>query len=282
MDREILRSPPRQLQLVIDVVQPVGAGIADDGARQIAELEAQVAIRDAFISTVSHELRNPMTPLVFRTRMLLEKFSKAGPESPVAPDWMLAQLKSVDAQLQRVVRTLDRLQQVSHLSQGRFDLRLEPVDLTAEMGDAIRSVEEDLAVARCDVVVHDGRPVVGTWDRTGIEQICRNLLSNAMRFGAGGRIDISITCEGPFAVLEVRDHGIGISREQQGHIFERLDRTDGSRCGGLGVGLWIVRTICTALGGRVHVESELGAGATFSVILPLGREADGDGAAFHG
>jgi signal transduction histidine kinase len=167
------------------------------------------------------------------------------------------------------MEVLDRLLDLSRLSSGRIDLRIDDVELGEVVRDVIGSFQAELAMSECEVRVDQTGPLVGLWDRMRLEQICRNLLSNAIRYGARRPIDIRIDGDEVFAVLEVCDYGVGIDKQHQERIFERFERGPvDRRGGGFGVGLWVVKNICLALGGTVSVESELGKGAKFVVILP--------------
>jgi signal transduction histidine kinase len=111
------------------------------------------------------------------------------------------------------------------------------------------------------------------WDASRLEQVVTNLLSNAIKFGTGQPIEIRIHKSGNGAELAVTDHGIGIDPARQPFVFERFERAvSWANYGGLGLGLYITRWIVHAHGGRIRVESRLGAGATFIVELPV--EAD--------
>ena len=123
-------------------------------------------------------------------------------------------------------------------------------------------------MARCPLSFAAHGEATGAWDRVRLEQVCRNLISNAIRFGAGRPIDVSVSADEDFATLQVRDHGVGIAPEQQARIFERFEQAAAQRTGGFGIGLWVVRSVCAAMGGTVTVESEPGEGACFTVMLP--------------
>jgi signal transduction histidine kinase len=112
--------------------------------------------------------------------------------------------------------------------------------------------------------------VVGRWDRSRLEQVVANLLSNAFKYGSGKPVEIEIALEPERARLSVKDQGIGIPPERQGRIFERFERAVSARhYSGLGLGLYIVRRVLEALGGSIRVQSAPGVGSTFAVELPL-------------
>jgi signal transduction histidine kinase len=236
---------------------------------RLQELQRAVAARDEFIATVAHELRNPIAPLTFQVRVALNKTEQlAAAGTPVSAEWIRTQLRGVEQRLHRLLETLDRLLDVSRLSTGRLDLQLEQMNLGEVVREVIDGFDAELAVARCKLTLSQPREVTGVWDRLRVEQICRNLISNAIRFGAGRSIEVAVDADRDFASITVRDHGIGIAPEQQAKIFERFERGVEQRSGGFGVGLWIVRTICVAMGGTVSVESVVGDGACFTVLLP--------------
>ena len=116
-------------------------------------------------------------------------------------------------------------------------------------------------------IPHAPEAIVGHWDRARLAQITAHLLSNAIRY-AGGEIEIGITCTPDHATLTVHDHGPGIDPRDHARLFERFERVGRRRAGGFGVGLWVVKTLCVAMGGSVSVDSERDAGARFTCILP--------------
>jgi PAS domain S-box-containing protein len=242
---------------------------------RLHELQHAVAARDEFIATVAHELRNPVAPLMFQVRLAIDKSEhSASAGEPVPAAWVQSQLRRIEQRLHRLLETLDRLLDVSRLSTGRIDLQPEPVNLAPAVREVISSFEAELAVARCQLTFSERREATGWWDRLRLEQICRNLLSNAIRFGAGRPIDVVVDADDDFATLLVRDHGIGIAPELHARIFERFERGVEQRSGGFGIGLWVVKTICTAMGGTISVQSEVGEGACFTVKLPRRDERD--------
>jgi signal transduction histidine kinase len=236
---------------------------------RILDLQNAIGARDEFIATVAHELRNPMSPLVFQVRLALDKIDQmaARGDAPTVP-WVQAQLRRMEQRLHHLLETLDRLLDVSRLSTGRLDLQFEPLDLRHVAEEVLSSFEAELAVARCAVSFSASGHTTGSWDRMRLEQICRNLFSNAIRFGASQPIVIAVGGDAATATLSVRDHGIGIARSLHTRIFERFERGVEQRSGGFGIGLWVVKNICTAMGGEIAVESEPGEGACFTVTLP--------------
>jgi signal transduction histidine kinase len=286
MTADAIESALRQIRAALDAVAPVlgdtapaaqtqstDSALHDPAARiRITELERQLAARDEFIATIAHELRNPLTPLLFQTRVITSRLASPKSSDQATPGWILSQVSRLEHQLQRVTEVLDRLLDLSRLSSGRIDLRIENVDLGEVVRDVIASFEAELAMSECEVRLEQTGPIVGSWDRMRIEQVCRNLLSNAIRYGAGRPIDIHIEGDELFVVLEFRDHGVGIDKEHQERIFDRFERGPvGRRGGGFGVGLWVVKNICLAFGGTVSVASEVGRGARFVVTLPRKR-----------
>jgi signal transduction histidine kinase len=117
--------------------------------------------------------------------------------------------------------------------------------------------------------VQANEPAVGHWDPMRLEQVVSNLLSNAIKFGEGRPIELTVTSSRDQARLAIRDHGIGVAPERLPHIFERFERGVSSRqYGGLGLGLYIVRSIVEGMGGGVRCEPTPGGGSTFLVDLP--------------
>ncbi len=194
---------------------------------KIGDLERAVRTREEHIAIVAHDLRGPLSPMMLLVRRLLDA---------------------------------TRLQ--------THDLHLEPedVDLVALVHEVASAMSRD-RTPPIPIRVDAEREVIGRWDRLRVEEIVRNLLSNALRFGALQPIDVVVTTRGELAVFAVRDRGAGIQPQDRERIFEnyvRLRKTGD----GFGLGLWIVRQLTEAMGGMVECDSDVGRGSTFTVTLP--------------
>ncbi|EPX65111.1 hypothetical protein D187_000536 [Cystobacter fuscus DSM 2262] len=156
------------------------------------------------------------------------------------------------------------------MTAGRLELKRQTVDIVELVRGAVGTLDEELRQSGVRMRVHAQGRVEGSWDRLRLEQVIDNLLSNAVKYGKGQPVDLTVCTDGTTAKLVVRDQGVGIAPEDQERLFERFERVRLDRdVNGYGVGLWIVRRVVEAHGGRVSVESRLGEGASFTVLLPL-------------
>ena len=179
----------------------------------------------------------------------------------------------------RLTRLVAEMLDVSRLSDGRIKLEFGEVDLTELVREVAARFDEQLARAGCKLDLTLGGPVVGTWDKSRLDQVITNLFTNAMKYAPGKPIEMSVTGDEETARFFVKDHGIGIAKEHHARIFERFERAVPSEnYAGMGLGLWIVSRIVTEMGGTIAVDSEPGVGSTFTVVLPRRREAtNGEG-----
>jgi signal transduction histidine kinase len=236
-------------------------------AAQLAALEHEVRLRDEFISTAAHELRNPLSPAYMQVEHLKEVARSSA--EPISQAWLLAQLAAVTARFDRFLDTLNRILDASRLGAGHLVLIPEPCDLVDITASVLAATQRELHASHCPVDLAAPAPVIGVWDRMRVEQIVSNLLSNAARYGAGKPIAVEITATPDTARLTVRDQGIGIAADDLPKIFQRFERARNvGRSAGFGIGLWIVAQLCRAIGGTIEVESALGVGTSFVVALP--------------
>jgi signal transduction histidine kinase len=237
--------------------------------RTQTELNHAIRMRDDFMSIVSHELRSPLNTLKLELYLRKLFVEKGNAEAFSLPN-MDKMLDADDRQINRLVRLIDDMLDVSRIRTGLLSVRPQQVDLKVLVEDVVQRFFSQLALAGCEVRV-SAEPVVGYWDEFRIEQVLINLLTNALRYGKGAPIDIELQSVGKRARLSLRDYGPGIGVEDQQRIFHQFERagSDRKRGGGLGLGLYISEQIVRAHAGEISVVSEPGAGATFIVELPL-------------
>jgi hypothetical protein len=238
--------------------------------RLMDDLRLAIQARDDFLSIASHELKTPLTSLQLQVDSLQSVLRKSQ-EQPLRPETLERKTDIIHRQSYRLMRLVESLLDVTRIVGGRVVLHLEEVDLSLLVQDYVGQIHEMIRRAGSSVTVTARGPVVGMWDRLKLEGVLHNLLDNALKYGAGKPIEISVERHEGKARLSVTDHGFGIPPEAQSRIFERFERAVPKKhYGGLGIGLWIVRQAVEAHGGSVHVVSEEGKGATFTVLLPLG------------
>jgi PAS domain S-box-containing protein len=235
------------------------------------ELRRAVRLRDDFLSVAAHELRTPLTSLKLQLELIARAAKDAGGG---LSESLESKLKAAHRQANRLNQLNGALLDVSRIGTGRLHVEREEVDLVDVVQETLQRLAPELERTGCALHTELAAEVRGQWDRLRLEQVVVNLLMNATRYGAGKPIEVRLGQEHGEAVLSVRDHGIGIAPEDQQRIFRRFERAVSvDHYGGLGLGLYISSEIVSALGGSISVASQPGAGATFSVRLPLAGPA---------
>ena len=244
--------------------------IAEQERLKLAQVEEAVRMRDNFLSIASHELKTPLTSLQLQLSGMQRAFDKQRIDENMLPK-LAARIGVIDKEVDRIVKLVDDLLDVSRASSGNLHFTLEPVNLAGVVREVVNRYENDLQRAACALKLDLDDSVVGTWDRLRLDQVVTNLVTNAIKYGPGKPIEIRVARRDErHAILSVSDHGIGIAPEDQPRIFDRFARAvSPAHYGGLGLGLWIVRVIVEALHGSVAVSSEPGRGAEFFAVLPL-------------
>ncbi len=236
----------------------------DNSARK--ELERR---KDDFISMASHELRNPLTALKLQTSLLQRQLAKQGLQASVPA------LSRMETQLNTITRLVEELLDVSKIQAGRLEYLQETVDLDALLGEIAETMQQTHPSHR--ILVHGAvrTSLIGDRDRLG--QVFINLLENAIKYAPDAQtVEMDLSSSPETVTIRVRDHGLGIPREQRDKIFERFYRAAGPKqraISGLGMGLYIVAEIVKRHGGTITVDSEVGKGSSFTVTLPLTRDA---------
>lgn len=229
-------------------------------------LRAAVRSRDQFLSIASHELKTPLTSLQLQTQALLRQLRAGG----AAVEDTVARAQVIERNLKRLTSLVNELLDISRISRGSLPVKRAPADLVAIAAEVAERLGDLFVQSRTELRVHAPRTLVGEWDAERIDILLTNLLANAVKYGPGKPVDVFIERVGGEALVRVVDQGIGIDRADQQRIFERFERAVTERqYGGFGVGLWLSREIVKAHAGSIAVASEPGAGATFTVRLPV-------------
>ncbi|HEV2528246.1 MAG TPA: ATP-binding protein [Thermomicrobiales bacterium] len=238
--------------------------IGDTGSRVVgvwfSDVSEQVSFdqrhRD-YIAMVSHDLGTPMTVVRAQAQMLQRRQA-----------YEAHRVDRIVHQIDRMERLLSGLRNVVRAEKGWLERGVVAIDLARLVTDA--ADRGQLQSPAHQVMVEIDGPAVGYWDQERIEQILDNLISNAIKYSPAGRsITVRLTSNDTSVRISVADQGIGIPADSLPLLFERFYRaSEGGAVKGMGLGLYIVRTLVQAKGGRVSVESVVGKGSTFTVELP--------------
>jgi signal transduction histidine kinase len=237
--------------------------------QRISQLEEMLVARDRFLSIAAHELRNPMAPLVLQVGLLL-KAARKGDMGPVVNG-----LELLEAIVERYVKRANVLLDVSRLAGDRVSLEPSPIDLAElvrEIAGTFRLAAEH-AGSTLRINAPDRLPAF--IDLMAVEQILENLISNAIKFGAGKPVTVDMVPMSGLVRISVRDLGIGISPMDHARIFAPFEKVMArAHGGGFGVGLWVVKRLVEEMGGSIELDSTPGNGAMFAVTLPLNTKRD--------
>ncbi|MCQ4256923.1 hybrid sensor histidine kinase/response regulator [Stutzerimonas stutzeri] len=238
-----------------------------------AELEDAVRTRDDFMSIVSHELKTPLNTLILEVQLRKLQLGRNN-LAAFSEDKLRHMVDKDERQVQSLIRLIDDMLDVSRIRTGKLSIRPSQVDIGKLVASMVENFAPQMEASGCSLLFQRPDPLVGVWDEFRIEQVVANLLTNAMRYGAGNPVQVCVSRQGESACVEVRDQGIGISPKSLERIFCQFERAEGSESSaGLGLGLFIAEQIVKAHKGRIQVESEEGKGALFRVLLPLNAGA---------
>ncbi|MDE1167978.1 MAG: response regulator [Pseudomonas sp.] len=233
------------------------------------ELQRSSKYKSEFLANMSHELRTPLN-----SSLILAKLLSENAEQNLTSE----QVKFADSIYSAgndLLNLINDILDISKVEAGKLDVRPENTS-TVRLVDGLRTMFEPLAAdKRLDFSVEllDGTPAMLFTDRQRVEQILKNLLSNALKFTEKGQVSLTVAEQpGEGIAFRVRDSGIGVAADQQQAIFEAFRQADGTtnrRYGGTGLGLSISRDLANLLGGYISVSSSLGKGSEFTLVLPL-------------
>jgi signal transduction histidine kinase/CheY-like chemotaxis protein len=261
--------------MAVKIGDGVGTSYIDISATKLLERElkerAEVLARadrnkSEFLAMLSHELRNPLAPLVNGLALL-----KAGAERGSGA----RAIEMMERQLRQLVRLIDDLLDISRIDRGKLDLRPERLAADAIVRSAVEIARPNIEMRRHELVLHfPGEPVYVEADPVRMAQVLSNVLNNAAKFTPpGGHIELTLKRQGEHALFVVADNGIGLAagdRERNFDMFVQLDPRRVQAAGGLGVGLTLARTIVSRHGGKIWAESEgPEKGTQITIRLPL-------------
>ncbi len=229
-------------------------------------LEHLDQMRSDFVSIVSHELRNPMATIRGFGQMLRDQ------PDLLEGDERQQAYEVIVRQVDRMASLVENILDASRIESDTFGYAFIPFDVRDLLEEALADARSAWPGRPIMLDAYD-EPAQATGDRDRLKQALANLLSNACRYSdPSAEVTVRARADGPNLVVEVVDRGVGIGPAEQARLFERFARgrtqgTDGLR--GAGLGLYISRRIAEAHGGRISVESTVGEGSTFAMIVPL-------------
>jgi PAS domain S-box-containing protein len=261
------RYGPEDLAIAEDLA--ARAAIAIENARLYGELKEADRMKDEFLATLAHELRNPLAP-IRNALHLMKKTTSNGEDDGNEADRAMA-----ERQVVHLTRLIDDLMDVARISRGKIELHREVVVLATIVNQAIETSRPQIEERRHRLTVSLPEEAIRLEaDPTRLEQVLWNLLNNAAKYSEpGGQIHLTVEPEGPEVVIRLKDSGIGIKPEMLAQIFEMFTQVDEHRNhagGGLGIGLSLVRAIVEMHGGSIAAQSDgPGLGSEFVVKLPV-------------
>ncbi len=233
---------------------------------QASELERESRYKSEFVANMSHELRTPLNALLIMSRLLAENRGRNMSDEQVR--WA----ETIESSGKDLLALINDILDLSKIEAGKLDLARDHID-PAQLADKLMRGFEAQARAKGLQVAAQIAPDMVEFesDRTRLEQVLRNFISNALKFTEKGRVTLDISKRGQEIAFAVKDTGIGIDPAQHEAVFDAFRQADGTisrRFGGTGLGLSISRELADLLGGRITLDSTPGEGSTFTLILP--------------
>ncbi|RYZ97456.1 MAG: HAMP domain-containing histidine kinase, partial [Proteobacteria bacterium] len=242
------------------------AGIALENARLFGEATRAVSARDNLLSVTSHELRTPVTSLKLQLQMARRQL-KAGKVEPAALERSLdISIKQVD----RLNSLIEDLLNFSSVSAGKMRYHFARNDVAAIVSETLERHAESARIGKTPMKQTGLASLEAEVDPLRFGQVVENLVTNALKYGAGGPVELELREAGLDFTLRVRDQGIGIAPDKLNTVFERYERVGPTQgISGFGLGLYVSRAFVQAHGGTITVESTPGKGSCFTVKMPL-------------
>lgn len=231
------------------------------------ELALSTKYKSEFLANMSHELRTPLNSILLLSRLLSENH-----QSNLTGD-QIEYAQVIQSSGNGLLRLIDEILDLSKIESGKMELEYGDVsveEMVQNMNDLFQPVAKEKGVQFTTTIEANVLRMIET-DGMRVEQILKNLLSNALKFTTQGSVDLTISEEDGAVSFRVKDTGIGIAKDKQQSIFEAFQQADGStrrKYGGTGLGLSISRELARLLKGKIDLQSEEGQGSTFTLVLP--------------
>ncbi|GGB55078.1 response regulator [Blastomonas aquatica] len=233
------------------------------------ELEQASQYKSDFLANMSHELRTPLNSLLILSKLLADN-----PEGQLS-DEQVKFARTIHSSGNDLLVLINDILDLSKIEAGHIEIQPAPVStqrLASDIQKVFQPIADEKGLALEIIVAPDCPPMIET-DRMRLEQVIKNLLSNALKFTERGSVRLTLARAGDDRVaIAVADTGIGIAQEQQDSIFEAFQQADGTisrRYGGTGLGLSISRELARLLGGAIRLESKVGEGSCFTFTIPV-------------
>lgn len=236
------------------------------------ELQRSLKMREDFMSLVAHEMRTPLNSLFLEVQVRLSQLTQNN-LGAFSPEQLNKMFRRKERQLKSIIRLIEDMLDVSRIKNGKLSISPAGTNLSG----LVQRIAEDLAPvaneAGAEFMLDIDEDVDGYWDEFRVEQIIINLMTNAIRYGKGKPIQVSLKSDSEEAVLKVIDQGIGISEQDQQKVFDAFERgNDNGVKTGLGLGLYICKKLAEAHAGEIFVSSQKDVGSTFTLRLPIKSE----------
>ncbi len=239
-------------------------------SRDVNELKIAVKAREEFITIASHELKTPLTSLLMFAQVQ-KRMIKSNHPNAFAQKNITDMVNQTERQAIKLNSLVESMLDLSRFKAGKYKLHKAKFDLVTLIKDVIEKMSLQFTSAECGPPVVKGSEVFGHWDSARIEQVLNNLFVNAIKYGAGSPITVTIEKKNGVARVSVNDQGEGIPEGDQLRIFQPFERAISSdEVSGLGLGLFISQQIIEAHDGKIWVKSENVKGTTFYFEIPLG------------
>jgi len=241
--------------------------------KKAEELALSTKYKSEFLANMSHELRTPLNSILLLSRLLSENHERnlSGDQVEYA--------NVIQSSGKGLLTLIDEILDLSKIEAGKMELEYNSIslpDVISELRGLFDPLARDKGIS-FSVKLDESVPEQIETDRLRLEQIIRNLISNAIKFTRQGSVELFVRKSGDAIAFEVKDTGIGIPADKQQTIFEAFQQADGStrrQFGGTGLGLSISRELARLLGGEIHLKSEEGKGSSFTLVIPS-RKVEG-------